>query len=225
MRRLEDGVTTNHPILDNLGREQQANFVNEDGLYDVILDSRKPEAKQFRKWVTSEVLPSIRKHGAYMTGETIMDVLANPGNMAKLLLALKDEQDKRRELQEKSEAQAKKIEADKPKIIFADAVAESKRACLVSELAKILNQNGFKIGQNRLWAWLRQHGYICNTTNSKYLPTQKASDMGLLHLKKGSKVANGITIDYTTTTVTGKGQIYFINKFAELCGKQSSLSI
>lgn len=161
-QRLSDGVVSTQPIIDSLGREQQANFVNEDGLYDAILDSRKPEAKQFRKWVTSEVLPSIRKHGAYMTQETLEKALTSPDFLIQLATNLKEEQQKRIEAEKKAEVAEKQIEQDAPKVLFANAVATSQRSCLVAELAKILQQNGVNIGQNRLFAWMRENGYLCS---------------------------------------------------------------
>lgn len=114
-QRLSDGVVSTQPIIDSLGREQQANFVNEDGLYDAILDSRKPEAKQFRKWVTSEVLPSIRKHGAYMTQETLEKALTSPDFLIQLATNLKEEQQKRIEAEKKAEVAEKQIEQDAPR--------------------------------------------------------------------------------------------------------------
>ena len=165
-QRLSDGVVSTQPIIDSLGREQQANFVNEDGLYDAILDSRKPEAKQFRKWVTSEVLPSIRKHGAYMTQETLEKALTSPDFLIQLATNLKEEQQKRIEAEKKAEVAEKQIEQDAPKVLFANAVATSQRSCLVAELAKILQQNGVNIGQNRLFAWMRENGYLCSRVNT-----------------------------------------------------------
>src|SRR5690625_256491 len=134
IRRLDDEVISNHPIQDRLGRTQQATFVNEDGLYDVILDSRKPEAKRFRKWITSEVLPSIRKHGAYMTPETIEQALLSPDTLIKLATNLKEEQEKRKQAE-------RLIEEQKPKVLFADAVETSRSSVLVGELAKLIKQN------------------------------------------------------------------------------------
>lgn len=206
-QRLSDGVVSTQPIIDSLGREQQANFVNEDGLYDVILDSRKPEAKQFRKWVTSEVLPSIRRHGAYMTPETIEKALLDPDTVIQLATTLKEERQKRLQAEQKNEEM-------KPKVLFADAVATSQRSCLVSELAKILNQNGIDIGQNRLFQWLRRNGYLCTKGESYNQPTQKAMNLELFEIKKTSIAKpDGSVLVSTTTKVTGKGQIYFVNKF------------
>ena len=213
-QRLSDGVVSTQPIIDSLGREQQANFVNEDGLYDAILDSRKPEAKQFRKWVTSEVLPSIRKHGAYMTQETLEKALTSPDFLIQLATNLKEEQQKRIEAEKKAEVAEKQIGQDAPKVLFANAVATSQRSCLVAELAKILQQNGVNIGQNRLFAWMRENGYLCSKGQYYNQPTQKAMDLGLFELKQTTiNKPDGSILVSTTTKVTGKGQVYFVDRF------------
>src|SRR5690625_2909795 len=139
--RLEDDVVSNYPIKDRLGRTQQATFVNEDGLYDVILDSRKPEARRFRKWITSEVIPSIRKHGTYMTPEKIEEVLLNPDTLIKLANNLKEEQEKRKQAE-------RTIKKQKPKVLFADAVETPRASVLVGESAKLIKQNRHNSGQN-----------------------------------------------------------------------------
>lgn len=206
--RLSDGVISNEVILDSLGREQVAAFINEDALYDVIFDSRKPEARAFRKWVTSEVLPAIRKTGGYIatkkddTPELIM---------ARALMVAKDTidraQDRIRSLEAENAVNA-------PKALFADAVASSDRSCLISELAKILRQNGVNIGQNRLFAWMRDNGFLCSKGEYYNQPTQRAMEMGLFEIKKTSITKpDGSVLVTTTTKVTGKGQIYFVNKF------------
>src|SRR5690625_5103814 len=179
-KRLEDDVVSNYPIKDRLGRTQQATFVNEDGLYDVILDSRKPEAKKFRKWITSEVIPSIRKHGAYMTPEKIEEVLLSPDTLIKLATNLKEEQEKRKQAE-------RLIEEQKPKVLFADAVETSRSSVLVGELAKLIKQNGYNIGQNRLFEWLRNNGYLMKRGQSRNLPTQKSMDLELFEVKKRSE--------------------------------------
>lgn len=205
--RLEDGVVTIEVIQDRLGRTQKATFVNEDGLYDVILDSRKPEAKKFRKWITSEVIPSIRKHGAYMTPETIEEVLLSPDTLIKLATNLKEEQEKRKQAE-------RVIEEQKPKVLFADAVETSKTSVLVGELAKIIKQNGYNIGQNRLFKWLRDKGYLMKRGNSRNLPTQKSMELGLFEVKKRTiNNPDGSIRTTSTPMVTGKGQVYFVEKF------------
>lgn len=199
VRRLSDGVISSHPIIDNLGREQQANFVNEDGLYDVILDSRKPEAKMFRKWITSEVLPSIRKTGGYN--------VALPKTFAEALRLAADQQ-------EQLEQQKALIEEQAPKVAFANAIEASKSSCLIGELAKIITQNGYTIGQNRLFEWLRNNDYLGTKGEYYNVPKQQYIEQGLFDLKKGVRSGHdGVLHTTITTKVTGKGCRYFINKF------------
>ncbi|MFC2408938.1 MAG: phage antirepressor [Prevotella histicola] len=206
-QRLSDEVISNYPIIDNLGRTQQALFVNEDGLYDVILDSRKPEAKAFRKWVTKEVLPSIRKHGAYMTDNIIERTLADPDYLIQLATTLKAERQKRIEAEQS-------VKDAQPAITFTKAVSGSVSSCLIGELAKLINQNGTPMGEKRLFQWMRDNGYL-GTKGERYnIPNQKYVDMGLFELKKGVRSGNnGVLHTTITTKVTGKGQVYFVNKF------------
>ena len=206
-QRLEEGVVSTQP-LETSGGVQQANFVTEDGLYDAILDSRKPEAKKFRKWVTSEVLPSIRKHGGYITAQQN----DTPEEIMARALIVAQETLKRKE-QRLIEAESK-IQQDAPKVLFADAVSTSQRSCLIAELAKILQQNGVNIGQNRLFSWMRDNGYLCQKGDYYNQPTQKSMKLGLFELKKTSITKpDGSVLVTTTTKVTGKGQLYFVNKF------------
>src|SRR5690625_2833581 len=206
-KRLEDDVVSNYPIKDRLGRTQQATFVNEDGLYDVILDSRKPEARRFRKWITSEVIPSIRKYGGYMTPEKVEEALLNPDTLIQLATNLKEEQEKRKQAEQV-------IEEQKPKVLFADAVETSRSSVLVGELAKLIKQNGYNIGQNRLFKWLRDNGYLMKRGQSRNLPTQKSMDLELFEVKKRTiNNPDGSIRTTSTPMVTGKGQVYFIDKF------------
>ena len=220
MKRLEDGVVTIHPTSDRLGRKQQANFVNEDGLYDVILDSRKPEAKAFRKWVTSEVLPAIRQHGAYMTDKVIERTLSDPDYMIEILTKMKDERKAREEAEERNaylrtvnENQQRQIEESKPKVVFADSILGSKSSILVGQLAKLLTQNGYKIGQNRLFAWLRDNHYLGSYGSYYNIPYQVYVEQGLFEVKVTCHTENEKMVTSSTTKVTGKGQQYFINLF------------
>ena len=206
MRRLDDGVTSNHPIPDNLGRIQQANFVNEDGLYDVILDSRKPEAKAFRKWITSEVLPSIRKTGSYAVKNISRKELA-------LMIIQQEEEMEVLRLENKKKEETMKEQ--KPKVVFADAIVGSKSSCLIGELAKIITQNGYEIGQNRLFAWMRMNHYLGTVGEYYNIPCQKYLEMGLFELKKNVHSQNGQMVTTITPKVTGKGQQYFVNKFLQ----------
>ena len=182
-------------------------LISESGVYALVFGSQLPKAKEFKHWVTSEVLPTIRKHGAYATPATIESIIADPDNGIKLLTALKEEQEKRKALQTQ-------IAEQKPKVIFAEAVSASKTSILIGDLAKILKQNGIDIGQKRLFAWLRDNGYLIKGGSSKNMPTQRAMDMGLFVVKEGSYVnGEGVNVTTKTTKLTGKGQIYFINKF------------
>lgn len=220
VRRLADDVITSHPITDSLGRQQVATFVNEDGLYDVILDSRKPEAKRFRKWITSEVLPSIRNHGAYMTPQKIEEVLANPDLIIGLATQLKEE--RRRvealtcdvvQLGAKTLLQEKALEAAAPKVLFADCVSASKDTVLIRNLSTMLRQRGINIGQNRLFEWMRENGYLCKGGASRNHPTQMSLDLGLFELIPRTIGDPGREMVKYTTYVTGKGLTYFVNKF------------
>lgn len=189
------------------GQAREMTVINESGVYALVFGSQLPKAKEFKHWVTSEVLPTIRKHGAYATPATIESIIANPDNGIRLLQALKEEQEKRKAL----EAQNAEM---KPKALFADAVSASKTSILIGDLAKILKQNGIDIGQKRLFAWLRDNGYLIKGGSSKNMPTQRAMEMGLFVVKEGSYVnGEGVNVTTKTTKVTGKGQIYFINKF------------
>lgn len=191
------------PIQGDLGGTQEMTIINESGLYSLILSSKLPKAKAFKHWVTSEVLPSIRKHGVY----AVDDLINNPDAMIKALTALKEERSK-------TAALSQQIEQDKPKVLFADSVSAAKTSILIGDLAKLITQNGYEIGQKRLFAWLREHGYLIKSGNSKNMPTQRAAEMGLFEVKI-STVNNpdGSIRETKTTKVTGKGQIYFVNKF------------
>lgn len=200
----KDGVA----IYDSIGREQKATVINESGLYSLILSSKLPSAKEFKHWVTSDVIPSIREHGAYMTDDTIEKALNEPDFLIKLATKLKDEKEARL----KAEAQ---IEADKPKVIFADAVSVSTTTILIGDLAKVLKQNGVHTGQKRLFEWLRLNGYLIKRKGADYnSPTQYAMELGLFEVKETVVThSDDHTTISKTTKVTGKGQQYFINKF------------
>lgn len=195
-----------HPQSTNKSIEMVC--INESGLYNVILRSDKPQAKPFRKWVTSEVLPTIRKHGAYMTEETLEQALTSPDFLIKLANQLKDERAKRVALEQQAEI-------DKPKVIFADSVSVSTTSILVGELAKIIKQNGVDTGQNRLFSWMRENGFLINRKGTDYnMPTQRSMDMGLFEIKETSVThSDGHVTVNKTPKVTGKGQVYFVNKF------------
>lgn len=183
-------------------------IISEPGLYKLIMRSRKPEAKEFRRWVTHEVLPSIRRHGAYATDVTIDSILNDPDFGIRLLTNLKDERARRREAE-------KTIEAQKPKVLFADSVAASHSTILVGELAKILKGNGVDTGQNRLFQWMRDNGYLISRKGTDFnMPTQKAMELGLFFIKETNiQHSDGHITVNKTPKVTGKGQTYFVNKF------------
>lgn len=190
------------PIQGTLGGVQEMTVINESGLYSLVLSSKLPSAKKFKRWVTSEVLPALRKTGQYQVKE-----LSGQELMAKALI----------EAQSVLAAKDKQIQEMKPKVVFADAVATSHTSILVGELAKILKQNGIEMGQKRLFAWLREKGYLIKRQGTDYnMPTQKAMDLGLFEIKEGSYVnGSGVNITTKTPKVTGKGQQYFINKFLQ----------
>lgn len=194
-------LTSRNVTLENIPN-RGITVVNESGLYSLILSSKLPSAKKFKRWVTSEVLPALRKTGQYQVKE-----LSGQELMAKALI----------EAQSVLAAKDKQIEEMKPKALFADAVATSHTSILVGELAKILKQNGIDMGQKRLFAWLREKGYLIKRQGTDYnMPTQKAMELGLFEIKEGSYVnGSGVNITTKTPKITGKGQQYFINKFLQ----------
>lgn len=205
--RLDPDEVSQTHITDSMGRQQETTIINESGLYNVILRSDKPEAKPFRKWVTSEVLPTIRRHGMYATPDTVEKMLADPDTTIKLLETIKQERAARLALEAKAEA-------DKPKVLFADAVSASHTSILVGDLAKLLRQNGVEIGQNRLFSFLREKGYLCSQGERYNLPTQRSMDRGWFQVKETTiNQPNGSVRITRTVKVTGKGQQYFINLF------------
>lgn len=194
-------------VTDSIGREQQMNFVNEKNLYKVIMRSDKTQAEPFQDWVCGEVLPSIRKHGAYMTNDTLEKALASPDFLIQLATNLKEEQRKR------IEAERKVTEAA-PAVAFTNAVQSANSSCLIGELAKLIAQNGYSIGEKRLFAWMRDNGYLGKHGERYNIPNQQYVEQGLFELKKGVRSGNnGVLHTTITPKVTGKGQVYFVNKF------------
>lgn len=190
------------------GLSGDTNFISEPGLYKLIGASRKPAAHRFNRWVTHEVLPSIRKEGAYVTPQTAFDWMSQPDNMIKFLERYRDAQQENQRLHDEN--------ADmQPKALFADAVATSHTSILVGELAKLLKQNGVEIGPKRLFNWLRENGYLIKRKGTDWnSPTQKSMNLDLFEVKETPIVhADGHVTVSKTTKVTGKGQQYFINKF------------
>ena len=182
-------------------QNKETTIINESGMYSLILSSKLPSAKRFKHWVTSEVLPSIRKNGGYINNQenlTSEQILANAVLVAQNVIAEKDKQ----------------IERMKPKEIFADAVSASETSILVGELAKILKQNGIDTGEKRLFAWMKENGYLMSRVGSdKNIPTQKSMNLGLFEIKETIVSTNHGSKVKKTPKVTGKGQQYFINKF------------
>lgn len=189
------------------GGMQNTKFIPEGDVYRLITHSKLPAAEQFEHWVFDEVFPTIRRNGAYMTDDTLEQALTSPDFLIQLATKLKEEKAKRVELEAK-------VEQDKPKVLFAQAVETAHNSILIGDLAKILKQNGVQTGQKRLFEQLRQEGYLMKGGNSHNMPTQRAMEMGLFEVKE-STVNNpdGSVRINRTTKVTGKGQTYFINKY------------
>ena len=200
----DKGVDT----IDTLGGKQSMTVINESGVYALVFGSRLESAKRFKHWVTSEVLPSIRKNGGYIAGQ---ETLSDEELMAKALLVANNKIAERDKIIEQKQA---RIEQMKPKEIFADAVLASHTSILVGDLAKLICQNGYKIGQNRLFDWLRDNGYLMKYGASRNMPQQKYVEQGLFEVKESNLQNPDGSVRITRTPkVTGKGQIYFVNKF------------
>lgn len=192
--------------IEDAGQSREMTIINESGLYSLILSSKLPTAKQFKRWVTSEVLPNIRKHGTHMTPETIEKVLADPDTIIQIATQLKEERAKRMQAEVV-------IEQQKPKVLFAQAVETSETSILVGQLAKLLTQSGVNIGQNRLFSWLRENGYLGKKGAHYNEPTQYAVERGWFEVvERTMQNPDGSVRITRTTKVTGKGQVYFINK-------------
>lgn len=187
---------------------QEMTFIPESDLYRLVFSSKLPTAERFTDWVTSEILPTIRKHGAYMTPETLKAAIINPDVMIQLCQRLKEEQERRKALELSAEE-------NKPKVLFADAVSTSKSSILVGEMAKLLKQNGVNIGQNRFYTWLRDNGYLVRRAGTDYnMPTQKSMELGLFEIRETAIThSDGYVTVNKTPRVTGKGQQYFTNRF------------
>lgn len=190
------------------GQNRNMTIINESGLYSLILSSKMPKAKEFKRWVTSEVIPAIRKHGGYLTADKIEQALTDPDTIIKLATTLKEE----RAARQQAEAS---LQAAKPKVLFADAVSASDSTILIGDLAKILKQNGYNTGQKRLFQWLRDNGYLIKRQGADYnSPTQRSMELGLFRVKETPIIhADGHVTVNKTVKVTPKAQIYFANKF------------
>lgn len=190
--------------ISTAGQKREQTLVNESGLYSLILSSKMPNAKRFKHWVTSEVLPTIRKHGAYMTDQKAFDVVHNKNGLADLLQQAAD-QLKQKDIQ---------IAEMKPKALFADAITASETSILVGEMAKILKNGGVNTGQNRFFKWLRENGYLIKRKGTDYnMPTQKSMNLKLFEIKERTIVDGNSTRIVKTPKITGIGQQYFTNLF------------
>ncbi len=203
---VDDEDKLNNDSLSSLG-QRGGWLINESGVYSLVLSSKLPKAKQFKRWVTSEILPTIHKHGAYMTDEALEKALTSPDFLIRLATELKNEKAKR------MQAEADLVAA-KPKMLFADAVSASDNTILIGDLAKLIKQNGQPLGQKRLFSWLRENGYLIKRQGADYnSPTQKAMELGLFKIKETAIThADGHVSVSKTTKVTGKGQTYFVAK-------------
>lgn len=203
-QHVDDEDKKDAPIQGALGGTQSMTIINESGLYSLILSSKMPNAKKFKHWVTSEVLPTIRKHGAYMTDEKAFDIVHNKNGLADLLQQAAD-QLKQKDIQ---------IEKMKPKARLADAITASETSILVGEMAKILKKNGINTGQNRFFKWLRTNGYLIKRKGTDYnMPTQKSMNLKLFEIKERTIVDGNSTRIVKTPKITGNGQQYFTNLF------------
>jgi anti-repressor protein len=200
--------------IDTLGGEQEMLCLSEQGLYFFLARSDKPAALPFQKHIAGEILPSIRKHGGYLTDQKLEEALTNPDTIIRLAQNLKAEREKRRVLEEK-------VNGDRPKVLFAESVEASRSSILVGDLAKLMRQNGVEIGPRRLFEWMRQNGYLMKVGESKNMPTQRAMEAGLFEIKERAIDNPDGTIFVTKTTkVTGRGSIYFINLFRDMFDRE-----
>lgn len=208
INRLDSDEKNTVALTDGNRGNPNTTVVNEAGLYSLVLGSRKPEAKAFKRWITHEVLPTIRKTGGYVNNAEafIEHYLPNADESTRAMF--------RSQLKAIEDLNAR-IEADKPKVLFADAVSSSDTTILVGEMAKILKQNGVDIGQKRFFEWLRQNGYLIKRKGSEWnMPTQRSMELGLFEIKESTHLdGNGCNITTKTPKVTGKGQQYFISEF------------
>ena len=191
----------------NLGRQGDGTIINESGLYSLVLGSRKPEAKAFKRWITHDIIPTIRKTGGYVndTAQFVESYFGQLEPSQKHALTMMFDESKRMSAQLKEQA---------PKVLFANAVETAHNSILIGDLAKIIRQNGVDIGQKRLFEWLRQNGYLIKDGQSKNMPTQKAMEMSLFEVKESTiNNPDGSVRITRTTKVTGKGQTYFVKKF------------
>ncbi|EAC4425294.1 phage repressor protein/antirepressor Ant [Listeria monocytogenes] len=196
-------------VNDSLGRPRRTLVLSESDVYRLVLRSDLTSAEKFENWLMEEVLPSIRKHGAYMTDDTIERAITDPDFLIRLATNLKEEKSRRLEAEQK-------LEVQRPKVLFADAVSDTEGTILIRDLAKLIQQNGVDIGEKRLFEWLRQNGYLISRRGTDYnRPTQKSMELGLFKIKETAIMRSSGAHTAITSKVTGKGQLYFVNKFLE----------
>lgn len=218
LARLDEDEKGSITLNDGTPGNPNKAIVTEPGLYALVLASRKPEAKRFKRWVTHEVLPAIRRHGAYATPEMVARSLRDPAVLIGVLDELRAEQLRSSELAEANQALAAENAEMRPKALFADSVAASDGTCLVGELAKMMTQAGFPIGQNRLFKLLREDGFLGKSGSNRNVPLQRYVEMGLFRIKETAVThADGHVTINRTPKVTGKGQRYFIERY---CGRE-----
>jgi len=199
-KHVEEDDVAKRDTTDSIGRTQLLTYVNESGMYALVLGSKLESAKKFKRWITSEVLPSIRKTGSYSVEQLSRKQLA--------LMVVQAEEEKER-LALENKQQADLLEEQKPKVTFADAIIGSNTYIIIRDLAKLIQQNGYEIGEKRLYQWLRENKYL--TLDNK--PMQRYIEQGLFFIAEGTHSENGVMKAHMTTKVTPKGQQYFINKF------------
>lgn len=204
-RHCKSGKKVFHPHSNGFGGVNMI-YIPEKDVYRLIMRSNLPDAEKFQDWVCDEVLPSIRKHGAYMTGDTLEKALTSPDFLIQLANKLKAEQ------QQRMIAEAK-LKDQEPKVLFANAIVAADNSVLIGKLANVLKQNGVDIGQNRLFKWLRDNGYLCKSGERYNQPTQSSMEKGLFEVSYNTIVRADKSIQTITTKVTGKGQMYFVKNF------------
>lgn len=210
-----DGVAF-HDLIDSIGRTQQAKFISEGNVYRLISHSKLPSAERFESWIFDEVLPTIRKHGAYMTEQTIEKALTSPDFLIQLATKLKDEQEKRKELENK-------IEHDKPLVTFATQISNINGLVDMQQFAKPMKDENIKIGRNKMFEWFRENRYLISEGIHMNEPYQQYLNMGLFAVKEGFyKLPDGTKEPYLKTYITGKGQLYFTKKLKETFGKKGN---
>lgn len=221
-RRLDEDEKDTLRLTQGTSGNPNVTIVNEPGLYVLVLGSRKPEAREFRRWITHEVIPAIRQHGAYLTDEATDALFADPDTFAALAVKWRDERKARLEAEAQARQHLEKIQQDAPKVLFASSVEASSTGILIGALAKILRQNGVEVGQNRLFERMRKDGYLISRPGSDWnMPSQRSMEAGFMRIKESTVThADGHISVNKTPIVTGKGQVFFINKYRGAFGPE-----